>query len=86
VASRFGRESTDFREGAVILVRSVVVTVCHGAGRCWRRDGLSMPCRHAWRDELDDAQVHQNAMRALRALGGSIAATRVMAPEKNCGV
>jgi hypothetical protein len=76
VASRCGRESIIFREGAVVLVRSMVVTVCHGAGLCGRRDGLSMPCRRAWRGELDNVQVHRNAMRALRALGGSIASHR----------
>jgi hypothetical protein len=76
VVSRFGHESSVFREGAVILVQSVVITVCHGAGRCWRRDGLSMPCWRARRGELDDAQVHRNAMRALHALGGSIASDR----------
>jgi hypothetical protein len=76
VACRFGRESTVFREGAVVLVRSVVVTVRHWAGRSGRRDGLSMPCRLVWRGELEDAQVHQNAMRALRAPDGSIASDR----------
>jgi hypothetical protein len=76
VACRFGRESTVFREGAVILARSVVVMVHHWAGRSGRRDGLSMPCRRVWIVDLDDAQVHQNAMRALRAPGGSIASDR----------
>jgi hypothetical protein len=55
VGCRFGRESTVFREGAVVLVRSVVVTVHHWAGRSGHRDGLSMPCRRAWRGELGEA-------------------------------
>jgi hypothetical protein len=45
VARRFGREPIVNSEGAIDLVRSVVVTVHHWAGRSGRRDGLSMPCR-----------------------------------------
>jgi hypothetical protein len=55
VESRFGREPMVFREGAVVPVRGMVVTMCHGARRCWHSDGLSMPCRSAWRGELGEA-------------------------------
>jgi hypothetical protein len=62
VASRLGREAFVFREGGVNLVRGGVGTVCHGAGRCWRRDGLSMPCRSAWRARPGEGGVHGNAV------------------------
>jgi hypothetical protein len=50
--------------------------VHQGAGPGWRRDGVTVPCRCAWRAGLGEVLVHGNAGRGLGALGGSVASGR----------
>jgi hypothetical protein len=72
VASWFGRNTGDFREGASETVRGGSVSVHGGAGRGWHCVGRSMWCVCACSAELDGVQVHGNERHALRALGGSL--------------
>jgi hypothetical protein len=76
VAGCFVREWVGFSHVAGRTALGGVSVVYRMAASERQRDGLLMPCRCVWRGELDDAQVHRNAMRALRAPGGSTASDR----------
>jgi hypothetical protein len=65
VAGCFVREWVGFSHVAGRTALGGVSVVYRMAASERQRDGLSMPCRRGWRGELDDAQVHRNAMRAL---------------------
>jgi hypothetical protein len=47
-----------------------------GAGPGWRRDGITVPCRCAWRAGLGEVLVHENTGHGLGALGGSVVSGR----------
>jgi hypothetical protein len=76
VVGWFGCGTSGFREGASETVLRGGVLVQRRAGRGWHRACVSVPCRCAWREGLDEVRVHWNAMHALRALGGSDASKR----------
>jgi hypothetical protein len=44
-----------------------------GVGQGWRREGITVPCRCAWRVGLGEVLVHRNAGCGLGALGGQTA-------------
>jgi hypothetical protein len=76
VAGRVTRFWVGFRERARETVLGGEDAVHRMAGQGWHRDSLWVPCRCAWRGELGEAQVHRNAMHALRALGDPMTSTR----------
>jgi hypothetical protein len=47
--------------------------VHQGAGPGWRRDGVTVPCRCAWRAGLGMVEAHGNGVHTLDALGGQVA-------------
>jgi hypothetical protein len=75
---------------AVGLGRGGVVTVHLGAGPGWRRDGLLVPCRRAWREGLGEVRLHGNTTLALRALAaltlqnGVVGVRRMVGLGQNC--
>jgi hypothetical protein len=75
VACWFGRKPAIFRGVAVGLGRGGVAIVHLGAWQRWRRDGLWVPCRRAWRVGLGESPVQRNVMHELRAPSGPMTST-----------